>query len=115
MKINGMSLAKFLRKAEDEGLHQYGHRRSLCRYYMSDSRYHEDDHRLRELSHEEHKALYRLHKRWKRFCNYVEEIAPGWQEVNRIYWADNSVEAVQVSIDGRERKVMVTGPYGDAC
>lgn len=59
--------------------------------------------------------VYKLNKRHERFKNYIQEIAPEWKEVDRIYWADNSIEAVQENKFGDRRKVMVEAPHGDAC
>lgn len=48
-------------------------------------------------------------------AEYLAEIAPAWQPVREIYYADNSVCVEQVALDGRRREKMVTAPHGDVC
>lgn len=59
--------------------------------------------------------VYRLNKRYKRFCHYVEEIIPQWRDIDKIYFADNSVETIQINRWGETRKVMIVPPHGDVC
>lgn len=53
--------------------------------------------------------------RYDRFVHHVREVAPGWQEVERLHYADNSIVAVQRATDGRTRNVTLLYPGGDAC
>lgn len=59
--------------------------------------------------------VYKLNQRHERFKHHMEEIAPDWVEVNRIHYADNSIEAVQENKNGDRRQVMVEAPHGDVC
>jgi len=56
-----------------------------------------------------------VNARYRRFARYLSEVKPGWQEVERIHYADNSVAVVEVSRDGVRRERTVVGPSGDAC
>jgi hypothetical protein len=56
-----------------------------------------------------------LSYRYRRFCRYVEETKPQWREMRKIFYADNSIEVVEASNDGRMRQRMVEAPHGDAC
>ena len=67
------------------------------------------------ITFDQWKSAVKLLGRYRRFRNYVLEILPQWKEVKKIYWADNSVDSVQVSVDGRERRVMIAPPSGDLC
>lgn len=69
----------------------------------------------------------------RRFCTYEEwqeadalsreyrdalrelDDARGWEQVDTLYFADNSVEAVERAADGEERRRMLKAPSGDAC
>lgn len=54
--------------------------------------------------------------RYHRFLAYCREVAPLWQSVRQIHFADNSVEDVQFSpVLNCERRVMIEAPHGDAC
>jgi hypothetical protein len=61
------------------------------------------------------KHVRELHQRYEKFCYYVTEIKPEWKEVERIYYADNSTEAIQENNKGERRQVMIEAPHGDAC
>ncbi len=78
-----------------------------CTYYWSNAKW---DH-----SFEQYNAMARLLARYKRFVHFVEEVLPAWRTVDHISYMDNSRDAVQVSRDGRERRVQVTAPHGDVC
>lgn len=80
---------------------------SYCDYHWSWSH--------REMDFATWKLAARLAHRYQRFCHYVTDVAPQWQEERKIHFADNSVESVQVSKDGRRRQVMDDGPHGDVC
>lgn len=53
--------------------------------------------------------------RIRRRARYLEEVAPQWQDIRSIYYADNSVAVEQVASDGRRREKLVTAPHGDVC
>ena len=46
---------------------------------------------------------------------HLEEVAPGWKEVDRTYWADNSEDVIEEDRFGNRRTRMVSAPSGDAC
>jgi hypothetical protein len=56
-----------------------------------------------------------LEKRYRRFVHYIREVKPQWKEVDRIHWADNSVDIVQENANGETRKVIASVPSGDVC
>lgn len=76
----------------------------------------ERDNRLK-LSKEDYARVYRLLKRYQGFCRHMEEIDPDWQDGEKTYWADNSVDVLQHSrtYPGVTRTVQLVGPHGDAC
>lgn len=53
--------------------------------------------------------------RYRRFVHHVREVAPGWREVTKVGYADNSTEVREVARDGTVRQRMLVGPGGDAC
>lgn len=109
-------LAAMLRKLAHAG--QYGHSRTPRNYYMTTSycSFYWDNHGRFVPDHETWVRVAALSARYHRFCMYVEETAPRWVEVNRTYWADNSVDSHQVSADGTQtRTVQLTAPHGDVC
>jgi hypothetical protein len=57
----------------------------------------------------------KLDNRYRRFCNYMREVKPGWKTVDTIHFADNSIEEVQENIYGDRRQIMVKAPGGDLC
>lgn len=107
-------LAEKLRKLAARG--QYGHARKPDNFYMSGSGFewaHTDKSLFGDVATFERVAA--LSKRYHAFVRYCREVAPQWVEVDRIHWADNSIEAVQVDKDGNQRRVMVAAPSGDRC
>lgn len=112
------SLAYFLRKLAAYG--QAGHPRTPATYVMLDSYttyYWNCPHRLREegLTFEVWQKVARLSERYRRFVRYCKEVKPEWKTVDHVYYADNSIEAIQVDKYGNQRRVMVAAPSGDAC
>lgn len=57
----------------------------------------------------------RVATRVARMVHYVKEIEPEWREVDRIWYADNSIEAIQEDNRGNRRRVMIESPHGDFC
>jgi hypothetical protein len=95
---------------------QYGHSRTprtfymgdgYCEYYWSSSN--------RDVTFEQWQKIAKLSKRYHRYVHYVEEVLPAWKTVENVYYADNSIEAVQRDRHGRTRQVMTKAPGGDAC
>lgn len=95
---------------------QYGHARtpksfsmgdSYCEYYWSPGKH--------LLTFEQWQKVAKLSYRYKRYCHYVEEILPEWEETGKIYWADNSVEVIQRNKFGEKRTVPISAPGGDIC
>ena len=78
-----------------------------CEYYHSRAHW--------DVDFERYKRIARLSKRYRRLVHYVTEIKPQWQAVDKIEWADNSVDVIERAADGRERSRMVKAPSGDAC
>lgn len=60
-------------------------------------------------------AMGRALSRYRAHLRYRREIEPEWQEVDRVHYADNSIEATQRDKYGRTRTVMVVAPHGDVC
>lgn len=60
--------------------------------------------------------VYPLYVAYKRALEALDA-AHGWEEYDRIYWMDNSVDSKQRSAfnPALTRRVMVTAPHGDAC
>ncbi len=56
----------------------------------------------------------KLLARYKRLLAFVEAQMQ-WVEVNRIHWADNSIDVVERNQFGQERTRMILAPGGDAC
>lgn len=55
-------------------------------------------------------------ERYHRLIQWADETLPGWREVSRVHYMDNSVESVQVCRCGAHtRRVMLKPPSGDAC
>lgn len=55
--------------------------------------------------------------RHRSFSHHIKELRHAWKrEGGPIYYADNSVEIVEVSqLDGSKRQRMIEPPRGDAC
>ena len=57
-----------------------------------------------------------LVSRFNRFKNYLIEVYPQWEFVERINWADNSIERVEFSpVLDKKRIVREVAPHGDIC
>ncbi|MET7334261.1 hypothetical protein [Nonomuraea sp. NPDC005650] len=104
-----------------ENTHQHGWRRSVDGYWLTAP----DDHgdywlwqrtHLR-LTKEDFARVYRLHQRYRAYCHHMREIHPEWQDGNKTYWMDNSVDVTQHSrkYPGLTRTVQLVAPHGDAC
>ena len=59
--------------------------------------------------------VYKLEKRYQRFCHYVKEVKPAWKHIAYVPFADNSVEEIQENQYGERRQFMVKAPSGDLC
>lgn len=61
----------------------------------------------------------RLLRRYHAFVQHMENVAPGWVEVRRIHWADNSIEATEEATRGSRvgecRTRQLVAPHGDIC
>lgn len=66
------------------------------------------------LTHAEWVQVAKLSARYQRFVDYCTDVLPGWVEVERVHYMDNSTEAVQRDRAGNRRTVMVVAPHGDA-
>lgn len=66
------------------------------------------------LTHEEWIECSQRLKEYREALQVVET-AKEWREVDRIYFADNSVEVIEESNAGERRQRMVTAPHGDVC
>lgn len=128
-------LAELLLKLCDRG--QYGHRRTPANIILLDDYctfYHEWAWTVREFARNHglvpagadtsaaekvafalYQRVVKLWQRYQRLYHYLTEVKPGWMEIDRVYYADNSVVTVERSIDGRIRRRQVLGPGGDAC
>lgn len=68
-----------------------------------------------QVTQEQFEKLFTLQERYRSFVRHLQEVVPQWRNVDRIHWADNSVDIVQEDKDGRRRTVQETGPHGDIC
>lgn len=107
-------LASLLRKLADWG--QFGHRRTPAslalvggynEYYWGLAR------DLMDFA--TYERVVALSHRYRRYVHHVTEVSPQWQVIDTIYFADNSVEVVERSKDGRSRRRMTVPPGGDRC
>lgn len=109
---------------------QYGQRQSVQTFYLGSRTYGPpetreiDPHgafRLNQklwkvqLTQEQYEQLFVLQERYVSFHRHLTEVAPEWKTVDRINWADNSVDLIQEAKDGRRRTVQETAPHGDIC
>jgi len=79
-----------------------------CEYYWSPASW--------MMTASEYEQVVSLSKRYHRFVSYATEVAPQWEEVDRIYWADGSVDVIEESkVTGVRRTVHDTPPSGDRC
>lgn len=115
--IQYTSIAQLIRHLEKNGeFYSAGHRREIHRVTVFEKKMEIFDLWDKDvLTKEEHKKVAKLLLRYQRFYHYCKEISQQWREINRIHWADNSIDSVQVNKHGEKRHVMVTGPHGDAC
>lgn len=96
---------------------QYGQPRTPANLHVGESytSFYWDNHSRLIKDFETWQRVAALSERYKRFVYYCREIKPQWSEVKKVYYADNSVESVQVSNTGVRREVLVVGPSGDVC
>lgn len=70
----------------------------------------------REITLEEWDRAAALKKRFARFVHYVEEVLPEWEEIDRTYWADNSITVQERCKCGEHKRSRMTSPpAGDVC
>lgn len=111
---NPSSVAKLIKFIQNKGaFYDAGHRRPLTRVCTKSP--YEFFHGKDLVTRTEYEKIMKLIARYQRFRNYVEEIAPEWRTIDTIYWADNSIEDIQVNKYGERRKVTRVGPWGDVC
>jgi hypothetical protein len=60
-------------------------------------------------------ALVTVQSRYRRYCYYLTEVLPEWQDGERLSFMDNSVEVIQTNRWGGTRTVMAIPPRGDLC
>lgn len=110
-----MRLAEAFRIIAARG--QYGHSRKPANFYVCADycSYHWSG-ATHIVTYDQWQKLADLAVRYHRFLHYMREIQPQWVVVERINYADNSIEAVQRSqLTGNTRRVMEKAPSGDAC
>lgn len=62
------------------------------------------------------KAAGKLAERYGRFVHFMTEVRHAWQYVERVHYADNSIERTERSLlTGETRYVQELAPGGDAC
>lgn len=88
-----------------------GRKQKFTSFYLSDYALSEP---YRSLTLAEFARLKELQAEAEAEAKRAEE-ARQWKFVERLYWADNSVEEIYEDKDGNRKTVMVTGPHGDAC
>lgn len=88
-----------------------GRKQKFTSFYLSDYALSEP---YRSLTLAEFARIKELQAEAKAEAKRAEE-ARQWKFVERLYWADNSVEEIYEDKDGNRKTVMVTGPHGDAC
>lgn len=93
------------------GWSEAGHKQSFTSFYLSHYALNEP---FRSLTATEFARLKWLQDKAVAAAKQAEE-ARQWEFVERIYWADNSVEEIYEDKDGNRKTVLVTGPHGDAC
>lgn len=88
-----------------------GHHHSFISFYLGDYAL---DHPYRDLTKTEYARLKELQA--EAIAKHeAEEEARGWELVETIYWADNSVEEYYRDKNGETKSVMVVQPHGDVC
>lgn len=110
------SVAKLIRHIQEKGaFYSAGYNRSIHRVTVFEKRMEIFDLRDGILTKDEHRKVAKLILRYQRFYHYCKEVSPHWQEIDRVHYADNSIESIQVNKYGEKRNVLVTAPHGDAC
>lgn len=111
---NPSSIAKLIRFIQIRGAFYYaGHNRPLYQVWTEGS--FEFFHGKNCITRTEYEKIMKLLTRYQRFYTYVKETSPQWKKVREIYWADNSIEELQINKYGEERTIMIVAPHGDAC
>ena len=123
-----MKYAKFVRslrrvrlssnKRLDLTLHLHEDQPNYCSWYWESSLQNAIERHIGKREWADQKgflnAVAKFHARYRRFCRYMTEQRHGWREVDRIYFADNSQEVVEMSqLTNEMRQRMVIGPSGD--
>lgn len=93
------------------GWQSAGHKQKFSHFYLSDYALSEP---YRSLTLREFARLKELQAEALAEAKRIDE-AKQWRFVERICWADNSVEEIYEDKDGNRKNVMVEGPHGDAC
>lgn len=93
------------------GWSHYGHKQTFVGFYLSDYALNEP---YRSLTNAEFKRLNELQAEARAEAKRADE-AREWTFVERIHYADNSIEDTYEDKDGIRKTVMVEGPHGDAC
>lgn len=88
-----------------------GWHHSFITYYISD--YVLSD-LYQGLTNREFKWLKEIQKRKQKEAKEADE-ARCWKLVDRIYWADNSTEAIYEDKNGVRKTEMEVAPHGDVC
>lgn len=104
------ALMEYARKVTSNW-YRSGHHHSFISFYLGDYAL---DHPYRDLTKTEYERLKELQAE-ARAKHEAEEDARGWELVETIYWADNSVEEYYRDKNGETKSVMVVQPHGDVC
>lgn len=88
-----------------------GWKRSFIDYYLGDYALGEP---CASLTKAEYARLKELQAEARAARKAAEE-AREWKLVDKVYWADNSVEEIYEDKNGERKTVMVVPPHGDAC
>jgi hypothetical protein len=56
-----------------------------------------------------------LKSRYKRYVHHVKEVAPEWETLKEVGFADNSREKIQINKYGLTRRIFLEMPHGDIC
>ncbi|MER6605730.1 hypothetical protein ABT282_07395 [Streptomyces sp. NPDC000927] len=67
------------------------------------------------FSLEQVEAMGKALTRYRGILRYFREVYPGWKEVDRIHYMDNSIISVQEDRFGNRREVTVEHPHGGIC
>lgn len=93
------------------GWYYSGWKRKFTGFYLSDYALSEP---YSSLTKKEFERLKELQAEAQAEFERAEE-AKQWRFIERIHYADNSVEDVYEDKDGNRKNEMVVGPHGDAC